>query len=497
MRVAIYIRVSTDEQATKGNSLTEQAERLPTYCKAMGWDPPVVYEDDGYSAKDLNRPAITRLLEDVKLRKYDMVLTTKIDRLSRRLLDLLNVIDYMKKYDCHYNSATESFDTSTPVGMMTLQILGSVAEFERQRIRERVRENHLSLARQGKMIGKPAYGYDNVDGDYEINIEESLIVKQIFQWTLDGMGPLSIAKKLNQLGVATKQGAQWEEKQIRRMLTSETYIGHFVYNRTGRDSSTAKVSRRPQEEWIVTEDHHPAIIDQETYDRVQEIVQSRRRDRHGFHGHDRYLLSGLVYCGHCGHKMHGRQRTRPRKTMDTRFEMIYSCSGYSKRGVCHFHFINRDDLENFVLSSLQEIARQKPEKLQLVLTEPVQQLSEKDLIMSKLAKLDTRMQKQIEAYERDAISIEDLKKARERIDKERMELHQSLQALNELHEAAEQIGTHSVIKDRLDDILSMDRVKAKQALATILHKIHIENGSEVSLVFKRLSHPDIKGSQRT
>src|SRR5690606_36948432 len=103
---------STDEQADKGVSLDEQRERLLAYCKGMGWQNPVVYEDDGYSAKDLRRPELTRLLSDIKAKGFNVLLTTKLDRLSRRLFDILSLIDYLDKHDCNYVSASEPFDTT-------------------------------------------------------------------------------------------------------------------------------------------------------------------------------------------------------------------------------------------------------------------------------------------------------------------------------------------------------------------------------------------------
>lgn len=483
MRVAIYIRVSSEEQAVKGNSLYEQEDRLKAYCKAMGWDEPVLYEDDGYSAKDLNRPAVTRLLEDVKQRKYNMVLTTKIDRLSRRLLDLLNLIDYLKKYDANYTSATESFDTSTPVGIMTLQILGSVAEFERQRIRERVRENLLSLAKQGKMIGKPPYGYNIVDGTYEVNIEESLIVKQIFQWTLENEGPLAIAGKLNAMGIPTKNNTIWNERRIREMLQLESYIGQFIYNRTYRKGTN--IATRPEEEWIVTEDHHEPIIEESVFYKVQDILKARKRGAKQYHGDDRYLLSGLVYCTHCGQKMHGRQAQRPRKTIEDKVQLYYICSGYQKKGICFYHYVHRDDLEQFVVQEIKKAVKTRPERLNLILTEAPNRLSEKDLFMSKLTKLDNRMQKQIEAWEKDLISDHDLKLARQRIEEERKTIQKALDDLERVEAMSEQYRAQSKAKELLDDILSEDRVKMKTAISRLIHRVKVTDGQVIEVSWNR------------
>lgn len=152
-RVAIYCRVSTDEQAREGVSLDEQKERLLAYCKAMGWsEETLTFIDDGYSAKSLERPQLTKLIHQVKQGSISRIMVTKLDRMSRRLLDLLNMIDLFQQYDVSFVSISESFDTNTPSGRLTLQVLGAVAEFERERIRERVFENMLHAAHSGKWL---------------------------------------------------------------------------------------------------------------------------------------------------------------------------------------------------------------------------------------------------------------------------------------------------------------------------------------------------------
>ncbi|OEH85578.1 hypothetical protein BHU72_01910 [Desulfuribacillus stibiiarsenatis] len=158
--IAIYCRVSTDEQARNGISLKEQQVRLFSYCRAMGWKAkPLVFVDDGYSAKSTNRPQLKSLLTKVKLGEISSVIVTKLDRISRRLLDLLNMIDLFQDYNVSFISISESFDTTTPSGRLTLQVLGAVAEFERERIKERVFENMLHAASNGKWLTQSPYGF--------------------------------------------------------------------------------------------------------------------------------------------------------------------------------------------------------------------------------------------------------------------------------------------------------------------------------------------------
>lgn len=138
IKVAIYIRVSTEDQAREGYSLEVQREYLESFVTREGYDVYKVYCDEGISAYSTRRPALQKLVEDAKQRKFDLVLAYKLDRFSRNLKDLLNLVDELSGYGVSFKSATEPFDTSTSAGKLMFQQLGSFAEFERNRIRVKV-----------------------------------------------------------------------------------------------------------------------------------------------------------------------------------------------------------------------------------------------------------------------------------------------------------------------------------------------------------------------
>jgi len=138
MLVSIYIRVSTEEQAKEGYSLTTQREYLEDYAKREGYEVYKIYSDDGISGYSERRPALQELLQDAKLRRFDLVIVYKIDRFSRNLKDLLNLVDELSNSGVGFKSATEPFDTTTSAGKLMFQQLGSFAEFERNRLAERV-----------------------------------------------------------------------------------------------------------------------------------------------------------------------------------------------------------------------------------------------------------------------------------------------------------------------------------------------------------------------
>lgn len=485
MKIAAYVRVSTDEQAEKGNSMHEQRERLAAYCTAMGWPEPVFYEDDGFSAKDLRRPALTRLLNDIKAHKYKRLITTKLDRLSRKLLDVLNTIDYLDRYDCQFVSSSESFDTSTSAGRLTLQLLGSFAEFERERIRERVKDNMLSLAQQGdKIITRPCFGYNVINGQMIINIEESLVVKQMADWALAGEGARSIAKRLNAMGIKTKDGNDWHEKIIRELLQRETLIGRFVYNKTYKKGS--KIITRPESEWIRIFEHHDPILDEDSFFRIKELFEGRKTiGRHM--SEDRYLLSGLVECGHCQAKMNGKMNKNfSKKLNQENIHYQYLCDGYLKKGNCYHHFVHRDMLESQIITTIEQLTIESPsQKLALVIAKKENHSTlERETVLSRLQKLDKRMQKQIEAYEDDLISSHDLKLARARTDEERLKLQEMLNELNAGQAEHAEKKVREQAQRLIGEIIGEDRLKSKHAIRQMIQKIIIREGQYVELVWQ-------------
>ena len=135
--VAIYIRVSTEDQAKEGYSLEVQRENLESFAEREGLEIFKVYQDDGISGYTTERPALKQLLKDAKQKKFNLVSVYKIDRFSRNLKDMLNLVDELSSYGVGFKSATEPFDTTTSAGKLMLQQLGSFAEFERNRIAER------------------------------------------------------------------------------------------------------------------------------------------------------------------------------------------------------------------------------------------------------------------------------------------------------------------------------------------------------------------------
>ncbi len=483
MKVFAYIRVSTEEQADKGNSLFEQQERLQAYCRAMGWSEPLLFIDDGVSAKDINRRQLTRMLEQIKQHDEGVIITTKLDRLSRKLFDILSLVEYFNKHNFKYVSQSEGFDTATPAGRLVMQMLGMVAEFERERIRERVQDNMRSIARNTlKVISRPCFGYTVKEGVMQPDIDESLIVKQMYMWALAGDGSRAIAGRLNALGLKTKEGNVWHDKVVRELLQRDTMIGQFTYNKTYKKAG--KTITRPESEWIVIPDHHAPIIDLETYDKVCEMFEARKTvGRHV--KDDTFLLSGLVYCSHCGEKMNGKtNRSFSKRLNQENVRYQYLCNGYLKKKICYHHWVERDAIEKLIIDRIREMVHAQPGSLELVISAPKKEDIDSSLIQASLDKLDARMQKQIDAYTEDLITAADLKRATESVNAKRQELERMLAAAtaNSSEQVQQQLAERA--GQQIKSILSEDRVQAKSAIRQLVDRIEVLNGSDIRIIWR-------------
>ena len=235
INTAIYVRVSTEEQALNGFSIRAQKEKLMYYAtKIKDWNVYKIYSDEGISGKNIeNRPSLLEMINDIKNRRVNNVLVFKIDRLTRSTKDLIDLIELFNNYDCDFNSLNESIDTSSATGRMFIKIIGIFAEFERENIVERVKLGFERKVREGNSICSctPPLGYNRPKGSNNllINKKETIIVKEIFNYYLNNKSIPDIVKILNNKNIKTKKNKQWTYKTIKLILTNPTYIGKVRY----------------------------------------------------------------------------------------------------------------------------------------------------------------------------------------------------------------------------------------------------------------------------
>lgn len=253
---SLYIRVSTDKQATEGFSLDAQREKLNAYCVSQGWtvDEKHVYVDSGVSAKSTERPEYQRMLAAVADGQVQRIVAIKLDRISRNTKDFLGLLDYCDDHGCGIVSIAENFDTSTAVGRAVVTVLMALAELERKQIGERMQMGRTEKARQGERNGAPTpYGYvRNEAGKWSAPWEQAAVVREIFRQFNNGASLRSIAAALNDADVPTPGGKAWYARQVSYILDNGLYAGVLQY--LGKEVKP-------------TEDV-PAIVSREAYDQA-------------------------------------------------------------------------------------------------------------------------------------------------------------------------------------------------------------------------------------
>ncbi len=327
--VRCYLRVSTDEQAASGFSLAAQRESLAAYALSQGWTIAGWYVDDGYSAKDTNRPAFQRLLAEA--RQHDVVLVHKLDRLTRAVRDLDELLHQFEQQGIQFRSVTEVFETTTASGRLFLRIVGEIAQWERETISERTRMGKQARVAAGEWGGGPVpFGYlgrpsDKVKrGKVLLKLVpdpvRASLVPEIFQRYLHGQGLRALCIWLNdEIGARTGSGARFRVTTLARILTNPLYCGDVQYGRRGQ--APGQPTRVPGS--------HPPLISREIFDRTQAVFALRKtyapRQATG-----RYPLAGVARCGVCG----GRIDTVRRGAADAGPAYAYRCHNYANGTGC-------------------------------------------------------------------------------------------------------------------------------------------------------------------
>ena len=241
---AIYVRVSTQDQAQHGFSLNAQQEALENYAKALGYEILKIYRDEGKSAKDLKRPEMQQMLKDAESNKFSAIFIYKLDRFSRSLKDLILTIDKLKELGIDFVSLQDKIETTSASGKLMFHVISAFAEFERNIIGDRTKFGMQRKAKEGGFITKAPKGYKIVD-KMLIPGENSKEIKQIFQEFLDSSISLTqLAKKSNMTPTGMK-----------KLLRNTTYLGKVKFDNKESDGQ------------------HEAILDQQLFGQVQQKIK--------------------------------------------------------------------------------------------------------------------------------------------------------------------------------------------------------------------------------
>ena len=354
VRCAIYTRKSTDEGLNmEFNSLDAQREAAEAFILSQrheGWVTlPEKYDDGGFSGGSMERPALKRLMADIKAGKVDAIIVYKVDRLSRSLLDFARIMEVLDGAACSFVSVTQQFNTTHSMGRLTLNVLLSFAQFEREIISERTRDKMSAARRKGKWVGGSlilGYDLDREARKIVVNPEEANRVRAIFRLYIDKKSVLATAAEINRRGWPRKSwlgksgqtvgGGLWNKANLLGLLQNVAYIGRIDYK--------GEIHAGEQE----------AIIDEKTWAQVQAILARNVRDRGAStRNHHGALLGGLLVCGSCGCAM-----SHSFTQKDNRRYRYYVCQTAMKRGwgECETRSVPAQEIEDFVLERLAAIS---------------------------------------------------------------------------------------------------------------------------------------------
>jgi len=344
---AIYTRKSTSEGLDQDfTSLDAQRESAVSYINSQkneGWIAlDDKYDDGGYTGANIDRPALQKLIEDIKAGKISCVVVYKVDRLSRSLIDFAQLLELFEDYKVAFVSVTQQFNTNTSMGRLTLNILLSFAQFEREIISERTKDKMGAARKKGKWLGgKPPLGYDHNKevGKLVVNPVEAELIKKIYALYLQGYSLRLLARELNEKGFRSKSytnqsgktrgGQPFMKNSLNSIIQNPLYIGKVSY---------AGEFYQGQQE---------AIIDEDTYNRAQELLKKNRSYKELTRGNKVVTtLTSLLFCKHCNRPMFGTHTSKKEKI----HYRYYVCIQAQKNGyeTCKTRSVNALEIEKAV-----------------------------------------------------------------------------------------------------------------------------------------------------
>lgn len=493
MNIAAYCRVSTDK-SDQLNSLETQKEFFLEYTKRTGDNLIKLYADEGISGTKIkNRKEFQRMLADAEKGLFDMVVVKDISRFARNTVDLLQSVRKLKSLGIETQFLTANM-TSMGNSEFVLTIFGALAQEESANTSKRIKFGKKMNAEKGR-VPNIVFGYDKTTGDYfnlSINENEAMAIRQIFQWyTGEGYGGSKIANMLNERGIKTKRGNNWSQNSVCRILTNEIYTGKIINGKEEiADFLTGQRKEKDESEWLVTIRPELRIIEDEVFDKAQDILKGRHDSFKITHERqsNKYLFSTLIKCKECGWSF--RRTVRQYKNTYVR----WVCSGHNGKGADNCPnavTVDEEELIQALQDYFQEILSKKKKVINYVIKgfQRVYKAKDENIeyekqLNTELNRLRKSREKYMDMYTDDLISREELNEKIGGMRKEIERLENELKMVSYHLTKGEQLEAilNSTFK-QLEDITDVHEMTNAQ-LKRLIQKIEVDKEGNVDIYLR-------------
>ena len=502
-KVGIYIRLSKEDEDRgydDSESIINQKVLLQEYVEKLGPEYELVdiYIDQGFTGTNFNRPEFKRMIEDIKQKKVNMVVTKDLSRLGREYIETGEYVEkWFPENNVRYVSITDGIDTfEVNNGNNDIAPFKSILnDMYSKDLSKKIRTALHTMQAQGKWVGgKLAMGYKRDPNDKNklvICEDEAYIVKMIFKMAYEGKNVGAIKNYLNENNIPTvhrsryNQGTDWSSRTIKRMLVNPIYLGTSIQNRNSRISyKNRKLRPNPQEQWYIIEGTHEPIIEKKIFDAVQKMQitgQYTRNEKKNF-----VLLDGLMVCYECKHKM-GIKKGRN----DHMFMMCSYYRRFSKLKVCTAHGFNYDYFENAVLAYIKDLfVRVDSNKVELSMSKSnsIQDYAKmQDRIKKDIATIHEKMDKMYMDKLNNLINNEMYIRLSNKLQED---IETKEEKYNELENLKNNVSNDNVedIKVMIKEFLKLEK-PTPEFMKMIINKIEIHQNKQIDIVFnfKRLN----------
>ncbi len=548
-RIAIYSRKS--KFTGKGESIGNQVELCKDYIRTHYGDQAaessIIYEDEGFSGGNLNRPGFRKMMEAAKERKFNMIIVYRLDRISRNISDFSGLIEELSHLDIAFVSIKEQFDTGTPMGRAMMYIASVFSQLERETIAERIRDNMHELAKTGRWLGgvtPTGYGSESiksvtVDGKMKKSCklklipEEAELVRTIYDLFTESNSLTVTEAELMKRRLVSKNGKYFTRFSIKAILQNPVYMiadqdaydyfikndtelfsgreefdgthGILAYNRTDQEKGRTTVYL-PMKEWIVSVGQHPGLIPGRVWIGVQEILEQNKSKSFRRPRNNEALLTGLLYCG-CGSRMY--LKLSKRKTAEGKPIFTYVCKmkERSQRSICNGKNVNGNTMDMAVIEQIKMLEDDKSTFIAQLEQSRAFYSGDRTRYEEQIASLKqekAESEKKIEALVDSLTELGD-SSARVHVAKRIEQLHQEQEAIESRIQELEGLTSRQALSDTEFDVLrqllsvfrdGIDEMTIEQkraAVRTLVRKV-VWDGENAHVVLFGASEEDIDDS---